>query len=451
MATLFRYFLTAMLPVYGFANALVIGDPSWDKASVSAYAVNTKTGEVVVDQQSDKSMVPASCVKAITTAVALQILGSEMRFQTDLEYDGVIEKGTLKGNLYIHGGGDPCLGSGRIEGSLAWDKQIDVWVEAIQKLGVKKIEGEVIGDASRWEKALAPSSWQWGDLGNYFGAGACALSFHENSYTLTFKPGKEGEPAKIVRQEPEVPRLVIHNEITTGPVGSGDQAWIYGSEYSMMQYVRGTVPAGVETFSIKGSIPDPAKICGCLLEKALEKRGITVLHKKREDGKRTVFHTTHSPTVKEIVYLTNQKSINLYAEHLLKKMGEVVFKEGSTEAGIRAVTEFLRSKQIDLEGFHLEDGSGLSRKNLVTAKQFVAILSQIKKTEAFPNFMESLVQVAGHVKAKDGWMTQIRGYVGYANELVFAMIVNQCLDPQLPKKMKALVAELTQYEKTPGT
>jgi len=244
---------------------------------------------------------------------------------------------------------------------------------------------------------------------------------------------------------------MIHNEITTGPVGSGDQAWVYGSEYSMVQYIRGTVPAGVETFSIKGSIPDPAKICGCLLERALKKKGMMVLHQKREAGKRTVFHTTQSPTVKEIVYWTNQKSVNLYAEHLLKKMGEVVFKEGSTEAGIRAVTEFLRSKQIDLEGFHLEDASGLSRKNLVTAKQFVAILSQIKKTEAFPTFMESLVQVAGHVKAKDGWMEQIRGYVGYADELVFAMIVNQCLDPQLPKKMKVLVSELTRHEKVPGS
>jgi D-alanyl-D-alanine carboxypeptidase/D-alanyl-D-alanine-endopeptidase (penicillin-binding protein 4) len=147
--------------------------------------------------------------------------------------------------------------------------------------------------------------------------------------------------------------------------------------------------------------------------------------------------------VKEIVYWTNQKSINLYAEHLLKKMGEVVYKEGSTKAGIRAVTEFLRSKKIDLEGFQLDDGSGLSRKNLVTAKQFVEILSQIKKTELFPIFMESLVKVTDHVKAKDGWMTLIRGYVGYADEVVFAMIVNQCLDPQLPKKMKALVSGLT--------
>src|ERR1700688_466272 len=116
-----------------------------------------------------------------------------------------------------------------------------------------------------------------------------------------------------------------------------------------------------------------------MLAKSLEAKGISIEHEKINGGKRTVFHTTYSPTVKEIVYWANQKSINLYTEHLLKKMGEVVYKEGSTKAGIKAVTDFWRSKQIDLEGFNMADGSGLSRKNLVTAKQFVAILSQVKQ------------------------------------------------------------------------
>ncbi len=425
------------------STTLFMGDPSWDHASVSAYAVNTKTNEVVMDEQSDKSLVPASCVKAITTAVALQILGPETRFQTDLEYDGVIDRsGTLHGNLYIHGGGDPCLGSDRAEGALGWEKQVVSWVDAVQKLGVKKIEGEVIGDASRWENGLAAPSWQWEDLGNYYGAGACALTFHENSYTLTFRPGKEGDRTTILRQNPEIQGLAIQNEVTTGPIGSGDQACIYGSEYSTVQHVRGTIPADVETFSIKGAIPDPALACSRLLSRALQKEGISIQSQKREPGTRVVFHTTESPTVREIVYWTNQESINLYAEHLLKKMGEVVFKEGSTKAGIRAVTEFLRSKNIDLEGFNMADGSGLSRKNLVTAKQFVAILSQIKKTELFPVYMQSLVQEANHVKAKSGSMSLVRGYVGYAEDVVFATLVNQSLDPKLSKKLKSLLTGL---------
>ncbi|HEY5234818.1 MAG TPA: D-alanyl-D-alanine carboxypeptidase/D-alanyl-D-alanine-endopeptidase [Rhabdochlamydiaceae bacterium] len=426
------------------STTLLLGNPSWDHASVSAYAVNTKTGEVVMDENSDKSLMPASCVKAITTAAALQILGTEMRFQTDLEYDGIIDSsGTLHGNLYIRGGGDPCLGSDRIEGCLSWNEQIDAWVGAVQKFGIKKIEGQVIADSTRWEKALAAPSWIWEDLGNYYGAGACALTFHENLYTLTFKPGKEGEKTAILRQDPPVAGLILENEVTTGPVGSGDQACIYGSEYSMVQHVRGTVPAGVEEFSIKGAIPDPANFCRHLLLKALETKGIATLQQKMDGGKRTVFHTTYSPTVGEIVYWTNQKSINLYAEHLLKKMGEVVFKEGSTKAGIKAVTDFWKSKKIDLEGFNMADGSGLSRKNLMTSKQFVSILSQVKNTDVFPIFMQSLPQVSDHVKAKDGSMSLVRGYVGYADDVVFATLVNQCLDPKLSKKMKDFVSELS--------
>ncbi len=427
------------------STTLLLGDTSWDHATVSAYAVNTKTGDLVLSENGDKSLVPASCVKAITTATALQILGPETRFQTDLEYDGVIDKsGTLQGNLYIHGGGDPCLGSDRVEGSLAWDKQIDVWVEAVQKLGIKKIEGQVIADASRWEKALAPPSWIWEDLGNYYGAGACALSFHENLYTLTFKPGKEGEKATVLRLDPQIAGLLLENEVTTGPAGSGDQACIYGSEYSNIQHVRGTIPAGVEEFSIKGSIPDPANFCSRLFARALEGKGIVIEHQKVDSANRIVFHTTVSPKVKDIVYWTNQKSINLYAEHLLKKMGEIVFNEGSTKAGIKAVTDYWLSKNIDLAGFNMADGSGLSRKNLVTAKQFVSILSQVKKSDVFPVLLRSLPEEAAHVKAKSGYMSLVRGYVGYADDVVFAIFVNQCLDPKASKKMQSLLSGLTQ-------
>ncbi|MBS0648160.1 MAG: D-alanyl-D-alanine carboxypeptidase/D-alanyl-D-alanine-endopeptidase [Verrucomicrobia bacterium] len=423
------------------------GDSSWDHASVSSYAADMKSGAILLDENSGKSLMPASCMKVVTTAAALQILGPETRFQTDLEYDGTLENGTLHGNLYIRGGGDPCLGSDRINGSLDWDAQIETWADAIQKLGIQKIEGDVIEDATRWEKALAVPSWSWEDLGNYYGAGASALSFHENYYTLFFKPGKEGENATILRSDPPISSLTFQNEVKTGPADSGDGACIYGSEFSPVQYIRGTVPAGVEKFAIRGAIPDPAALCAEMLTKALQAKGMTIQHQKISPSKRTVFHTTFSPTVQEIVYWTNQKSINLYAEHLLKKIGETVFKEGSTEAGIRAVTDFWRSKKIDLAGFNMADGSGLSRKNLVTARQMVSILSEMKKSDLFPLFFESLPQVNNHVKAKDGAMSLVRGYVGYRGDVAFAILVNQCLDPQKNQKIKRFLSDANAFKR----
>lgn len=424
---------------------------SLDHSIVGIYAVDSNTGKVLIDKNGDLSMIPASCMKVVTTAAALYILGADHRFETHLEHNGMISSDkTLKGNIYIRGGGDPCLGSDRIIGTLSWEKQIEAWADAVQTLGIQRIEGKIVGDATKWEKALAVPSWSWEDLGNYYGAGACALSFHENCYSLFFKPDqKVGGNAILLRTDPPVSMLAFQNEVKTGPEGSGDCACIYGSEFSSIQFVRGTIPAAVEEFAIKGAIPDPATYCADLLTKELQKRGIFIGQKEIEPtNKRTIFHTTRSPTLEQIVYWTNQKSVNLYAEHLLKKMGEVVYQEGSTSAGIKAVTNFWLSQGIDLNGFNMVDGSGLSRKNLVTAKQFVEILLRMKTSDSFPLFFQSLPQGQSSVKAKSGSMSFIKGYVGYSDNTAFAVVVNQCPNRQLMnKKLDEFLSSLDRLEK----
>lgn len=433
-----------MLSCILLASTLILGgdDHSWDHASVSAYAVHTVTGAVVFDENSGKSLTPASCMKVITTGAAYYLLGPESHFQTELEYDGVIESGVLHGNVYIRGGGDPCLGSNRIAPSLAWDQQIETWVGALQKLGVHTIEGNVYADASKWEKAMAPASWMWEDLGNYYGAGASALSFHENAYSLVFKPSATvGESAEIVRTDPPLPTFLFQNEVATGAAGTGDQACIYGSEFSPFHHIRGTIPAGVPEFAIKGAIPDPAAFCAKLLTDALRQK-MTIQHRLvPEQKKKTVVHTTVSPTIREIAHHTNQKSINLYAEHLLKKIGEIVYQEGSTTAGTLAITKFWRCQGIDLNGFKMADGSGNSRKNLATAQQFVSILAKLKQSEFFPLFNESLVPLNGNIRVKSGSMGYVRGYVGYAGDVAFAVIVNNCLDPEVNNKIRDFLSK----------
>ncbi len=427
-----------------FSTTVLFGE-AWDHATVSAYAVHMGTGEVLIDENSDKCLVPSSCMKVVTTAAALEILGPESRFQTDLEIDGILENGVLKGNLVIRGGGDPCLGSDAMGSS--WEKQIEQWATAVCEKGIKKIEGRVIGDASRWEKALAAPSWEWEDLGNYYGAGACALSFHENSYALFFKPGKkEGDAAAVVRTEPAVLTVNFQNEIKTGPIGSGDRACIYGSEFSSLQHLRGTIPLGVNEFAIKGAIPDPAAFCANLLAQALQKRGIVVGNQVMGGGKRAILLTTYSPSLKEIVHRTNQKSVNLYAEHLLKRIGEVLLKDGSTGSGTKAVTEFWRAQKVDLDGFNMVDGSGLSRKNLITTKQLVSVLLKMKKSEHFPVFFESLPQKNEQVRAKDGSMSLNRGYTGYAGDIAFAILVNGCTDSKkMKEKIELFLQDLDRY------
>lgn len=423
----------------------LLSDPI-DHAIVSIYAIQCETGKVILSENCDISLVPSSCMKVVTTTTALQLLDPDTRFETYLEQDGWIdEQKTLHGNIYIRGGGDPCLGSDRIAGNPSWKKQIAIWADAIQEYGIQKIQGKIVGDATHWETALAAPGWLWEDLGNYYGAGASALSFHENLYSISFKPGNAvGADVSILRTEPPMTSLTFENEVKTGPEGSGDRACIYGSEYSPVQFLRGTIPLGEKEFSIKGAIPDPAAACADLLTQELQAREIEVLGENlKPQHKKVALHVTYSPSLREIVYWTNQKSINLYAEHLLKKMGEQIHKEGSTAAGIQAVTAFWKAHDIDLSGFNMADGSGLSRKNLITTRQLVEMLHVTKKSHSFPIFFESLPQQEASMRAKSGSMSFNKGFVGYTNNIAFAVLVNHCTNAQaLHEKVKSLLLEI---------
>lgn len=422
-----KYILFFLAPLF------LWGDLS--HASISYYAVNCKTGEVLLDFESDKSMIPSSCLKIVTTGAALDLLGPDYQFRTDIFLDGELKNGIVKGNIIIRGGGDPCLGSDRT--SQGWEKQIEVWTAALKEKGIKEIQGEIIGDASAWEKALAPASWAWEDLGNYYGAGASALSFNENKTTVTFRPGAHvGAPAKLLSVVPSVPSFHMQNEVTTGPVGSGDQACIYGSEYSMTHYIRGTVPAGVEEFSIKGAIPDPAQLCSELLRESLQKNGVKVLGGKFASNKALeLLYTTLSPALSEIVYWTNQKSVNLYAEHLLKAVGQ-----GTMSAGLKKVAQFWRDHGVDLRGMNMMDGSGVSRKNFITARQLVAVLMKMKDST---HFFASLPAVKPGVHAKGGSMSSIRCLTGYKGDHAFAILINHYQDlEQVKRKIDEFLDEI---------
>jgi D-alanyl-D-alanine carboxypeptidase/D-alanyl-D-alanine-endopeptidase (penicillin-binding protein 4) len=408
------------------------------KEIVTIYAVDRISGKVIIDEGSDLAMTPASVMKILTTAAALHILGENHRFTTTLEYDGDIIDNILYGNVYIRGGGDPCLGA------KDWEHQLHIWAGVIKDLGISKIQGRIIADSSAWETALAPSGWSWDDLGNYYGAGASALSFHENCYKLNLKPSEVGGKVTICSTYPYQFDLILHNELVTGPIGSGDQAYIYGSEYCTEQFLRGSIPAGVEQFTIKGSIPNPPAYLEKLFTKVLQESGIALSGIALAKGCRIPFHTTSSPTVAEIVHETNRRSMNLYAEHLLKAMGD-----GWANQGVKVVKNFYQSLGIDLTDAQITDGSGLSRTNLLSAKQCVDILCMLEKSPHFPTFFNSLPEDQG-IRVKSGTMSLVKGYVGYSNKLVFAFFIGQC--PDLKKKIihtEALFKRLKNWETYP--
>ncbi|MEM7039968.1 MAG: D-alanyl-D-alanine carboxypeptidase/D-alanyl-D-alanine-endopeptidase, partial [Bacteroidota bacterium] len=278
--------------------------------------------------------------------------------------------------------------------------------------------------------------------------------------------------------EPEMPDVDFVNEMGTGRRGSGDQGYIYGAPYTYLRYLRGTIPQGKSEFSIKGSIPDPALFTAQSLKRALEAESISVngahetlrrlkLADKAPSAARTVVYTHKSPKLKDIIYWLNKKSVNLYAEHLVKMIGHVQKKEGSNRAGTDAIAAYWRGQGVNVEGLHMKDGSGLSRYNGVTPRQLCKMLRVNAGKDYFETFYASLpiagdasdpgtlkrmcrnTSAANNVRAKSGYISRVRAYTGYVDtksgkRLCFAMMSNNftCKASEMRKIFEGLMVAM---------
>ena len=380
----------------------VAANDTLNRAQWSIYAEYVNNGEAIIDYNSRISLAPASSLKIVTTGIALVKLGPGFKFSTQLYYSGNINrKGTLNGNLIIVGGGDPTLGSEMVPGSLGLDSLMQTWIEAIRAAGIQRINGAVVADVALFEEQAVPDYWPWIDIGNYYGAGTSALCIHDNLYYLTFKPGHQvGEPAEIQRIEPRIPGLAFTNHMRTGPVGSGDNGYIYCAPKQFQATLRGTIPAGVDEFTIKGSIPDPSLFTAQLLIAALTDADIKIKQKPRvrtvllDYNQDKMINEHKSPVLKEIVRITNQKSVNLYTEQLLKFLAWHETGTGSLDKGLELIEAFLDSNGIDNLGWQLFDASGLSRTNRVSARQLSKFLSLMSHTPVFNEYYNSF-SIAG--------------------------------------------------------
>ncbi|MCK5740343.1 D-alanyl-D-alanine carboxypeptidase/D-alanyl-D-alanine-endopeptidase, partial [bacterium] len=354
-------------------------------------AIDTETGKVLLAENPNKTLAPASCLKTVTSAAAIELLGPDYRFETRLEYDGYIKDSVLYGNLYIIGGGDPTLGTSRIDSVLDTPELITSWTKALRDMGIRDVYGDIIADDEFFDNNSVPAGWPWIDLGNYYGAGTSGLCLNENLYKLVFKPGKRaGEPAQIIRTEPIVPGLAFINYMKTGHRGSGDNGYIFGAPNQWRHTLRGTVPAGPAEFTIKGSLPNPAKLMAQLFKAELEMQGRLVQGRaltSAEDGQsvraRTVLFRYYSPELRDIVYFLNKRSINLYAEQLIKVIGKEKGSGATLESGIQVVEKFLKDLGVSTGGLFLHDGSGLSPFNRITPQQLAQMLAKMTRKDSF--------------------------------------------------------------------
>ena len=478
-------FWFSLLPLLsGQANLMqtrinqLLKDPAFKHASLGISIIDVKTGKTIAGYDAQRSLIPASILKVVTTSSAAAILGNGYKFKTELQYSGNIDKqGNLKGNLYIKGFGDPTFGSPLMEEAKSMDDVLNTFVYSIINKNILCVEGHIIGDASWFGSEVNAPDWPWIDLGNYYASGVWGLNIHENLYYLHFlqNPQLKASP-RIMNIEPQVDNLVFYNEVKSARKGSGDNAYIYGAPYSYERYVRGTIPVGTGEFTIKGSLPDPPLLAAQTLKSLLDdaniptSKGATtdrLLQIPMDPERKTIF-TFYSPDLKTIIKRTNIKSVNLYCETLLKTIGKKSTGEGSDATkGLRAIEEFWEGRGLSFEGINQVDGSGLSRTNLVTAKFMASLLRKtaldpkIKKTiyESLPiagrsgglKYYLRGTAAEGQLRAKTGTLENVRSFAGYAtqkngNQLAFCIIVNNhnCSGSQLRKKLAPLMQAMCQ-------
>lgn len=453
-------------------------------AAWSVFVYNISESKTMAEYNSQMSLLPASIQKTITTATALALLGSQFRFETALEYSGNIDSlsGTLHGNLYLKGGGDPTLGSARFGKQCNADSVLNRFVRALLNAGIRHIDGALVADESVFDP-LIPRSWAWEDVGNYYACAVSGLSINENMYRLYFDAGTAiGDPATFTGMETEIPDMKWVNLVTTGKSGSGDQVYILGGPYTADRILTGTVPLGKKHFDVDGAIPDPARYCGDLFLRKLIAAGINCkngLLLSREENwkgaaglqdtlKRQNLATHYSPDLSEIVYYTNLKSVNLYAEAMLKMTGLKQGGYGSTVKGTEAIEAYWVSRGIDWKGMELYDGSGLSRKNRITASALGRILAQFASHKEYSVFaasfpvagksgnMSSLLKgtvAENNLIAKTGTMDGVRSFAGYVkslggDDLCFVIIMNQftCTPSEIRSQCASLMQKIAELD-----
>jgi D-alanyl-D-alanine carboxypeptidase/D-alanyl-D-alanine-endopeptidase (penicillin-binding protein 4) len=431
----------------------IINKPVLDPAFISIQIEEYPTGEVIYALNPKKLMIPASNMKLFTTISSLILLGPDFHYKTYLYYegDGNIENGMLTGNLYLKGSGDPTL-STQID-SENYFNLFQVWADSLKSLGIRQINGTLIGDDNVFDDLGLGHDWSWDDLSYYYTAPTSALSYSDNCMNLYVVPGDSiGISAGIVTK-PLENYLKIKNNICTVSNDSVTKIESYRYPGEEEVTVNGIVPLNADTIKEQIPVDDPTDFALNAFKSILERNGISVSSISDIDeipdycpdyDKMHLIYIHESIPLSQIIKTINKISQNFYAEQLLKTLGHELRNDGSAQGGITVEKEWFNTIGIKTEDIAIIDGSGLSHNNLVTAEQIIKLLYFIRSHQHWETFRESLSvsgqdgtlqhrlkdsNAAGHIYAKTGSMKNVKALSGFiyalnGREYLFSILVN---------------------------
>lgn len=442
---LFSILLTTGLYAQDFSQKIATAYRNFEnsaslKNGVSSLTVlDSKTGQVLFENNGQIGLPTASTLKVITSITALDILGPDYTFKTNLYYTGEIDSlGVLHGDIVIEGDGDPTLGSSRFDGYD--DKSIlETWISSIRKTGIVQINGRIIADDRLYNGYRTPNGYNWVDMGNYYGAGLSSLNWKENKIGVNFNVSRVGQAANLAALDTNLSYLELINEVTTGANGSGDNVYAYSAPYSSRIFLRGTYGLDLKK-TIEISSPDPAYDVAHALHAALRQQNIDITGRPQttqllQDSKGlnvsegSKLHTLVSPPLKDIVYWFNQKSINLYGEAILIAVARLSSDKTDTRNAAILMEKYWNQRlNIPMGELRIYDGSGLSQQNRVTTSAMAKIMRYAQSKSWYDNFLNGLPTINAQ-RMKSGTIGGVLGYTGYqklpsGQEVVFSILVN---------------------------
>ena len=416
--------------------------------------VDQSSGKTLVEMNADHFFVPASNTKLFTAALALKRLGPDYRFRTAVRMDA-------DGSIRLVGGGDPNLSNRAIPyrtGPRTGDplQAIEDLADRVVAGGITRVAGDVIGDDSAYVWQPFPPGWAVDDPLWDYGAPASALTLNDNTFALTLTGGAgEGDPVSI-QLVPAVEFYQIDNQVrTASAIG---RTWIERGPGSMQLRLWGALaPGRTETRTL--GVDDPARYAAQAFYEALAARGVNIAGRPiahhlfpidvpdlrlgqdpdPPEGKELAARDS-APLVEDL-RITAKVSQNLHAEMLLRAVARARRHVGSRQAGLEEMREFLAEAGLDEDDYRFEDGSGLSRLNLVRPRAVVKLLRYMQAT---PEWMGLLpiggedgtlasrftgTRAAGKIHAKTGTLSHVSALSGYAVRRsgavrTFSIIVN---------------------------
>jgi D-alanyl-D-alanine carboxypeptidase/D-alanyl-D-alanine-endopeptidase (penicillin-binding protein 4) len=427
------------------------------------YVVSLRDGRVVYARDAQRPFTPASNMKVYTTAIALDTLGADYRWRTSVyaskEPDA---RGTISGDLVLYGRGAPDLSS---EAKKDAPDYLARLADDLYKRGVRRVEGNLIGDESYFRGEALGDGWLWNDIQWYFGAEVSALTINGNETTLTITPGKQDEAA-AVKVENDDSYFHLTNDANTSARGSSLTIGVTRGLSDNNLRVWGDFPATGRSYSVRISVHNPALWAAQLFREELRARGITVTGETKTRDARVApdegFDTERAvelasvtgKSLGEIARATNKFSINLNAELILRTLGRErrdaapdpdpvrMRIRGDDEAGVSFIRLWLERNGIQTAGLSLHDGSGLSRLDIVTPEATARLHAAIAQTQSAKIFRDSLpiagrdgtlagrlAVTGGRIQAKTGTLSynnSLSGYVVAADDepYAFAIICN---------------------------